>query len=158
MGRSFSWPVSRLAEAGRLAALALRRRRAARRDGAADRAARSSRGRFELSPLQMTEGLAAEGEALGILLHRALLSNRERSTGRIAGRRRRRAASRRPAADGGLLGKSAHGDLELVVPQAGEGLPVQIQTLRLLLHEASFVDHGPESPISVAHPVLCMVD
>src|SRR5215218_1360388 len=59
------------------------------------------------------------------------------STGRIAGRGRWRAASRGPAADNGLFGESAHGPLELVVPQTGEGLPVQSQTLRLLLHEAS---------------------
>src|SRR3569832_146888 len=74
------------------------------------------------------------------------------SAGGVAGRRRRWAASRRPAADGGLLGESTHGDLELVVPQAGEGLPAQIQTLRLLLHEASLRGSRSESPMSVAHP------
>src|SRR6476661_1690003 len=129
-----------LAEAGLLVAAI---GRAARRDGAADRLARGSRGRFQLLLLQMADRLAAEGEALGLLLHHALLSSRTGSTGRIAGRRRRRAASRGRAADDGLLGESAHGPLELIVPQAGEGLPAQSQTLRLLLHEASFVDHGP---------------
>src|SRR4051794_39297980 len=59
------------------------------------------------------------------------------STGRIAGRGRWRAAVRHPAADDGFLAQSAQGYLELVVPQAGEGLPAQSQTLRLLLHEAS---------------------
>src|SRR3954452_2782694 len=56
------------------------------------------------------------------------------STGGIPGRRRRRAAVRSPTTDDGFLGKSAHGLLELIVLQAGEGFPAQIQTLHLLLH------------------------